>query len=71
MMVPLPSLCFQDCFVGTLQSCGTRCAAGAAFRSSLVWKLWDAVCLPLLTAESAFCSLQNFLLSMCTNRQPD
>lgn len=71
MMVPLPSLCLQDCFVRTLQSCGTRCAAEAAFWSSMVWKLHDAVCLQLLTAEPAFCSLQNFLLSTCSNRQSD
>lgn len=31
IMVLLPSLCLQACFVRTLQLCGARCAAGAAF----------------------------------------
>lgn len=59
MMVPLSSLCLQGCFVRTLQSCGTRCAAGAAFWSGLV----------SMMMQSAFCSLQNFLLSTCNKNQ--
>jgi len=31
MIVSLPSLCLQDCFVRILHFCGTSCTPGAAF----------------------------------------